>query len=279
MLGDSGRRIGLNLGDDRLQLFDANTMEPVDTRDGVRWPLRLTAAGELWWVDADARIRRNFLHESRISLSPESLTSDPDTIRGCHLSPDHRQIFVGLRDAIALHDATSGAALLQIDQPRNATARAAFHPDGGSFVTFTLDLQLHRWDRTTGALLATAPTGAEPLHVAYSPDGNLLAVTTNSGEVEIRHGTSLELLHRLSVTSASVSPVAFSPDGRRLVIGASSGTVQVFATSDWREVTSLVIDALARPEQRDLITQLAFSAAGDTLTVATEGGRAKVWQW
>ena len=279
LLGDAGRRLGLILEDDKLQLFNTNAMDPLGVIDDVRWPLRLTAAGELWWVDTEGRLRRKFLHETTVSVAPRALTNRPGLLLGCNLSPDGKAVFVGQSDEISLHDADTGIALVTVAYPRNSSGEAAFSPDGRSFVTFNSDLQLHRWDTTTGSALAIAATGAEAIDATFSPDGSLLAVTTNYGEVEIRDGASLALLQRLPVTSASISPVVFSPDGLRLLIGASSGTVQVFSTADWREVTSLVIDVLARPEQRDQITQLRFNQRGDTLAVATEGGRAKVWHW
>jgi WD40 repeat protein len=66
-----------------------------------------------------------------------------------------------------------------------------------------------------------------PLNVAFSPDGNLLAVGGAADDVEIYNPHTGALVRTLGISGASVgdyaNSLAFSPNGRLLAIGAATG--------------------------------------------------------
>jgi WD40 repeat protein len=84
-------------------------------------------------------------------------------------------------------------------------------------------------DLQTGELLASLETGDQARSVAFSPDGELLAVGHYGGSVVLVSTRNFEQVgqtmygHRARVTA-----LEFSPDGLRLLSGGADGGVQLW---------------------------------------------------
>jgi WD40 repeat protein len=61
--------------------------------------------------------------------------------------------------------------------------------------------------------------GVDLNHVAFSPDGRLVAATTSAGELVFWDAATGERLASFRVTSGDVAAVRFSPDGRLVAVG------------------------------------------------------------
>src|SRR4051812_1268833 len=79
------------------------------------------------------------------------------------------------------------------------------------------------------------PLGDEPLAVAYSPDGNLLAVGCADGAVRLYDPSTSRLLATLSGHGDAVAAVAFSRDGARLASGSYDKTIRVWDVVSHKE--------------------------------------------
>lgn len=64
--------------------------------------------------------------------------------------------------------------------------------------------------------------------VAFSPDGNQIAVSYENGAIEIRDGKSLELVEALEPMGALALSLVFSPDSSRLAVGDDRQAVRVY---------------------------------------------------
>lgn len=103
---------------------------------------------------------------------------------------------------------------------------AAYHPDGETYLLGTTTL--YTFDSGDGRLLHTwealADTGGEPdaiNAIAYSGDGQRIAVGYNSGLVIVYASESREVLYRLNGDGREIiNHVGFSPDGRYLLTSA-----------------------------------------------------------
>lgn len=100
---------------------------------------------------------------------------------------------------------------------------------------------------------------------AFSPDGQWLALGTESGEIviwSIREGRILRTLK-----SGLVESLAFSPDGFRLAAGAVGGRIRV-----WRLPEGALNQTLELEASR--VFDLSFLPSGDRLIAATSDGQA-----
>jgi WD40 repeat protein len=105
--------------------------------------------------------------------------------------------------------------------------------------------------------------------VAFSPDGQRLAVGGKSGVVILFHLSEPRAPLRLERHTTRVSKLAFSPDGELL---ASGGGEQIHL---WHPTTGAHVGTLEG--HAGGITALSFSSAGDLLASASVDGTVRLW--
>lgn len=111
--------------------------------------------------------------------------------------------------------------------------RARFSPDDTLLVS-SYNNVLSKWDASNGLYLDGFPirTYYED-HVAFSPNGRLLAINTGEpdrfGAVVLLDVETTEELGRFVKSERSGGSVAFSPDGRLMATGGDNGIVTLWA--------------------------------------------------
>lgn len=119
------------------------------------------------------------------------------------------------------------------------------------------------WDAATGAQITGLPFGAPVAAVAFSPDGNTLAVATIDNVVHLWSLATNSEAATLSSTVGTVPGVtlAFSPDGTLLAVVASD------AVRVW-DVASRTLRFTLVPNANQFPRQVAFSPDGSLLAVS-----------
>jgi WD40 repeat protein len=191
--------------------------------------------------------------------------------------------------AICMLDLTRpGAPLWDRLQPGGTIRSLAFAPDGKRLVSASRDGLAHILDVATGDQQGTLPRDGSPgrpaIRVAYSPDGQLIAVASWGEQLRVygRDGKLFAELgsvqrggRRIRIHQSSVRALAFAPDSRSLVAGEGTGQVV-----RWDLPTG-------RPEilgEQDLgIEQLSVSQSldpvlGESLVLSlSQDGTARLW--
>ncbi|MFE2059619.1 AAA family ATPase [Streptomyces sp. NPDC059446] len=112
--------------------------------------------------------------------------------------------------------------------------------------------------------------------VAWSPDGRLLAVSSDDGTVRVwcpdREGRPVVLAGE----GAWMLGVAWSPDGRRLAAGCRDATVRIWSTDTWDELAVLP-HAAAGGDRENGVGGVAWSPDGSLL--ASVGSDCAVRMW
>ncbi len=102
----------------------------------------------------------------------------------------------------------------------------AFHPDGTAMAV-GFDGAVVLWDLAAGAVRTSfTGIGGESRHIAFSPDGSLMAVNSRDYLVtlwDVGSGTQLR-----SMKASDSTAVAFSPSGSNLAIGDRAGGISLW---------------------------------------------------
>lgn len=152
--------------------------------------------------------------------------------------------------------------------------RLAYRRDGRLLASAGWDGFVRLWDPISGEARGLIGCGEErhALSVAFSPDGNTLAVGygPNKGMVQIWKLKPLERLEEWSGQGRSTRTAEFSPDGRMLATGGSDDNVYLWG------LTGLVKRCVMHVP-RTGITRLAYSPDGKYLAVLDSSGRVAFW--
>jgi tetratricopeptide (TPR) repeat protein len=123
------------------------------------------------------------------------------------------------------------------------------------------------WNRA-GELRADRAQG-----IAYSADGDLLAVATGDGHILLRDGATGRDRAILGDGRLDMRTVTFSPDGR-LVAGAAADAIVLL----WDTVSGAEVHRIQQPSG-DRPTAVAFSPDGRSLATAGADGIARLWDF
>jgi WD40 repeat protein len=249
---------------DPVQLLDLATGKPWPKRwkstfatalafspDGQTLAVASTKRSVLLWDLKTGKERILQAHASRIlslAFSPDSKllasASEYGTIELWQLTPVH--------EPVKLQEPQPGAV---------PHVSAAFSPDG-TIVAVGGKL----WETATRKQMRCF---LESGKVAFSPDGKVLAWSTNDNAIivcDIATGKKLASL----ATGFLINPVAFSPDGTKLAAGGSGGVLAFWDTATWQERGRI-------PMATTWLCALAFSPDGKMLAAGFQEGHVQLF--
>lgn len=144
-------------------------------------------------------------------------------------------------------------------------------PDGTTIVSVSDDSTVRFWDASTGASRAVVQVDAPVTSVAYSPNGQFVAVglAQADGRVLLLDGTTYAQVTQYQVTSAGISSLAFSPDATLLVVGGSDSIFGVWSTQTDQPLTTASVDGNIR--------HVSVSPDGTLITIATDKPSVIFW--
>jgi len=108
-------------------------------------------------------------------------------------------------------------------------------------------------------------------HVAFSPEGDILACTGVDGIIQFARVPGGNKLCELTGHTKAVRSIAFSPDGKMLALGSSDKTVRLWHVADKKLLHTL-------EGHTDDVNDVAFSPDGMMLASASDDKTIRIWR-
>jgi len=173
------------------------------------------------------------------------------------------------------------SARFEYSIPGDGVRALAFSPDNKLLVAGTgtnwssPDQKVRIWNIETGKLIAES----EKLHtiiwdVAFTPDGNLIAVALDNATIQLRSVEDLSIVERFE-QSGAVNSLSISPDGKRLAAGVADADGDGGVVYIW-DINSheLLVEFWAHPYS---VPSIDFSPDGSLLATGAVDRSVKVW--
>ena len=219
-----------------------------------------------------------------VASAPKIAWTGPGSfgINGVAVSPDGKTVATGAIDnTVKLWNAADGSLLHTLAAHNSFVQSVAFTPDGqflvsaGDFVPGDPTSNVKLWRVSDGTLVGdfTHSQGQLAFAAAVSPDGRLLAVGHQGGQINVWRISDRRLLRTLVADNGDLPQVmslAFSPDGQFLAAGTGSSTVKIYRTATFSLVRTLTGHTF-------FVTGLAFSKDGTTLASGSWDDTVKLW--
>jgi len=161
-------------------------------------------------------------------------------------SPDGKRLVVGDEHGVVqVFDATTGSVVRvfptfgkEVD-----TAMPLYSPGGELLAVVTSRGGFGVWDAEKGdqPRWVLPPDDSDVRHIAFSPDGKVLAGAEEWGKRRVRlwEATTGTELRALPEHPKSITGLAFSPDGKRLATSCEEGGIRLFDPATGKELKQL----------------------------------------
>lgn len=125
-------------------------------------------------------------------------------------------------------------------------------------------------DPTEKKLVAICSVGSGAKCIAFSPDGQSLAIGLGNGEVRIYDASAGDLVVTLHGHSAAITCLAFSRDGKTISTGSVDRTVRLWDAVAGLERGNLIVGETVRT--------LSFSPDSKALAAGCDDGKIRIWK-
>lgn len=219
----------------------------------------MTTGLEMWDLSTDRQLMTlKTNHQTAALFSPV----DPNLALTYPLYP---------RTSIGILDTRAGA--LTHFYSSNRADAVCFAPDGKSFA---------RWDRVARQLVLQSVADGETLasietkdiyviHLAFSPDGGLIAAASITGpKIDLFDVKTQKLCGELHAPNGRILAVAISPDGKLLASGGFDQVIRLWDFANRKEIRAL-------RGHRAVVSSLAFSPDSRKLVSGSFDGTVRLW--
>lgn len=274
-----GSRISSGMGDDTVQLWDAETGQPIgeamDGHDLEVSSVAFSPDGKRLVSGSYDRTIRLWDTETRQPIG-EPMRGHEAQVMRVAFSPDGRQIVSGSADkTLRLWDAQTrqpiGEPMRGYEEPVSAVA---FSPDSRRIASGSTDDTLRLWDAETGQPIGEPVPGhgGDVFSVAFSPDGRRVVSGGLDGTVRLWDAENMEPVGEPQRGHANaVESVAFSRDGGRIVSASDDKTVRL-----WDAAT---LQPIGQPLEGHefAVSSVAFSPDGSRVVSGGFDSTLRLW--
>ena len=146
---------------------------------------------------------------------------------------------------------------------------ACFSPDSKYLATGLFPKTVLVWDVQAGRLVKEIPFGTPVVSVAFSPDGDRVAIAGWSDRAEVWEVRGWNKRHVLHGNGSWLTSIAYSPDGKSLVTASPAGEIRFWRAATSERTGSLTVDKGTR--------RVFFAPDGNGIVWASMDGTVEYW--
>ncbi len=277
-LSRDGRLFAATLDARRVQIVDAGGGKPAQSIDGVLAPTGFSSdQHSLWAVGLDGSVQQWELGETpRLQASVKVAQEGSPLLGACCSRNAPWVIAYDSSGRILAVDTEKKQLVSQANAGLRGLYWAAVSDDGRYVAASGVQQFVGIWTLPDLKLKSIWHSDQRVTNGAFSPDGQVLAVTLKAGMVQVHQTDDLSKMVVRTTGSGTAYGLCFHPSEHRLFVGGQDGIVQVFNTADWSEMLQMTA-AGSQSNPGTIITEAA-SADGSTFAAYTETGLIRLWR-
>ncbi|NBD16319.1 MAG: hypothetical protein GVY04_09285 [Cyanobacteria bacterium] len=196
------------------------------------------------------------------------LSGHTQTVQAVDVSPDGNLIASASWDGTVKLWQSNGQLIKTLDAHHREVMDIHFQPEGTLFASASLDGTIRLWQRD-GTLVKVISTQQQALNcVRFMPNGQQFITAGEDGTLAIWNGDGT-LDKRFLAHDQGISQISISPDGNWIASASQHSSV----VKIWQQDGTLV----QRLTAEDGVSDLAFSANGERIAVASLSGQIQIW--
>lgn len=119
-------------------------------------------------------------------------------------------------------------------------------------------------------VLATFTSDAPLTRLSWSPDGKVIAIPSQAGELNLVRANSMTVIDRISISAKPLWITAWSPNGQIVAIGGRDNTIHLLKAATSEHFAKL-------QAHTDDVHAVAWSPDGTVIASASFDGTVKIW--
>lgn len=243
-LADSANLLASGSDDKTVKLWNKTTGECLQTlkehSDWV-WSVEFSADGKL--LASGSLDHTVILWDTQTKKHLKTLTGHTQFVWSVVWSPSEPILASGSADkTVRLWEPNEGRCLKVLEGHQHQIASLAFSPTGHRLASVSDDGEIKVWDIKTGHCLLTVDDGSRLRTVAWSPDGQYLAVAGLDKVVKLRNAETGRHIREITTHREPVLSLAFNPDGKILASGGEAGIIHLSQVKNSQSLKNLEVD-------------------------------------
>ena len=198
-----------------------------------------------------------------------TLIGHEDAVNAVAVSPRDNKLASASGDTtLRIWCAVTGASLHVLREHSEPVWSVTYSPDGCRLVSGSHDRTVKVWS-SAGACLATFYLDGDCYSAAFSPDGRIIAATSDNEVRLLDSGTGV-IVRDMPCAGNRISTLAFVSNRKLLATGSLDGSVGL-----WDMSSGACLVTLARHSRK--VWAIASSPCGKMLATASFDGTTKLW--
>jgi WD40 repeat protein len=211
---------------------------------GAEWKNENWSVATLLWDRRTGKLKQTLRRPMEGNVRSIAFTSDGQTLVAANDIENSKTQMLTMDAVVSAWNIKSGKMLWSSKEPITLMSLVACSPTKNIVANVcgdTVKLRNARTGKVFRTLNAAAKSSESPplTALAFSPDGAVLAIGSQLGDITLWNVQTGTFLRSLNNHVGSVTSIKYSPDGKLIASGSEDHTVNLWDTQTWKVLRSI----------------------------------------